>query len=165
MLVRRIARPLVASSFLAEGWDAFRSPAVHVDRVEAAWARLGRKVDLPPAPPRSQVTSLVRAHGLAMVGAATMLALGKAPRTNALVLVGLTLPVVASEVPALPWTRGGRTPSDGAGQVRWERLWMSTSMLGAALLAAVDAEGRPGMAWRVEKARADRAAARASHEA
>ena len=166
MLVRRIARPLVASSFLAEGWDAVRSPAMHVDRVEAAWARLGRRVDLPPAPSHRQVTTLVRAHGAAMLGAATMLALGKAPRTSALVLVGLTVPVVASEMPATPWTRGGHSAADGSGHAtRWERLWMTCSMLGAALLAAVDVEGRPGMAWRVENARAERAAARASDAA
>ncbi len=162
MLVRRIARPLVASSFLAEGWDAVRSPDVHVDRVEAAWARLGHRVDLPSAPSRSQVTTLVRAHGLAMVGAASLLAMGKAPRTNALVLVGLTLPVVASEVPPRPWSRGAQRSTTPSGQtMRWERLWKATSMLGAAMLAAVDHEGRPGMAWRVEHARAERAEARA----
>ena len=163
MLVRRIARPLVASSFLAEGWDAFRSPRVHVDRVEAAWTRLGHRVDLPAAPSRRQLTTLVRAHGAVMVGAATLLALGRAPRTSALVLVGLTVPVVASEVPSLPWSRGGHGAADGSQPpVRWERLWTATSMLGAALLAAVDHEGRPGMAWRVEHARAERAAARAT---
>lgn len=161
MLVRRIARPLVASSFLAEGWDAIRSPAVHVDRVEAAWTRIGHRVDVPVAPSRRRLTALVRAHGVAMVGAATLLALGKAPRTSAFLLVGLTVPVVASELPSRQAAHSGRGTTDGAlPAVRWERLWMAASMLGAALLAAVDHEGRPGMAWRVEHARAERAAAR-----
>ncbi|WP_372594729.1 DoxX family protein [Actinotalea sp.] len=158
MLVRRIARPLVAGSFLAEGWDAVRSPAAHVDRFEAAWLRLGRRVDLPPVPSRRSMTTLVRAHGAAMVGAAGLLALGAAPRTNALVLAALMLPVVASETPELGRRGSGRRGSD----VTKDRLLATGTMLGAALLAAVDTQGRPDMAWRVQQARAERAAARTS---
>ena len=157
MLVRRIARPLVAASFLAQGWDAVRSPAAHVDRVEAAWVRLGRRVDLPPLPSRRRTTMMVRAHGAAMVGAAGLLSLGAAPRTSAVVLAGLTLPVVVSEAPEMGRRGSGlRSP-----EVRWDRLLSSASMLGAALLAGVDTQGRPDMAWRVQRARAERSAARA----
>ena len=163
MLVRRIARPLVASSFISEGWDAVRTPTPHVDRVEAAWARLGDRVDLPAAPSRPQMTTIVRAHGAAMVGAATLLALGRAPRTSAFLLVGLTLPVVASELPSAPWPRRSAAARDrSVTTARGDRLWRPASMLGAALRAAVDHEGRPGMAWRVDHARQERAAARAT---
>ncbi len=159
MIVRRIARPLLASWFLAEGWDAVRAPGVHADRIEAAWHRLGRRVDLPPTPSRRALSTAARAHGAAMVGAAGLLALGQAPRTSALVLAGLTVPLVVSELPLRP--DGHRETAVGERAVLRARFWRTASMLGAAMLAAVDTEGRPGMAWRVEHARAERAAAHA----
>src|SRR5690606_36093598 len=45
---------------------------------------------------------------------------------------------------------------------RRDRLVQALTATGGAILAGVDREGRPGIAWRVEHARAARAAARAA---
>ena len=190
MLVRRIARPLFASWFVSEGLDALRRPEPHVARTEACWQTLGGRLGLPATPTGSQVRALVRAHGAATVVAAAMLGLGKAPRTGALLLAALTVPLVvvnqpfggsaavvatASEAaeaaparsrfgrPVGPTTTGRASAADRA--VLRERFLRNLTMLGGALLAAVDREGRPGVGWRVGHARVDHAAARDARRA
>jgi len=67
-----------------------------------------------------------------------------------------------SEMPSGPWSRHTAAADRSGRAGQRERLWRAASMLGVALLAAVDHEGRPGMAWRVEHARLERAAARST---
>ncbi|MBO1750892.1 DoxX family protein [Actinotalea sp. BY-33] len=160
MLVRRIARPLFAAVFVAEGLDAVRRPQAHVDRTEAAWQRLEKRTDLPPAPPTARLRTFVRAHGAAMTLAGAMLALGKAPRLAALTLAVLTLPAAAVNQ---PFTSPKAGHGDGPGEnlqrrVLRERFVRNLSMVGGALIAAIDTEGRPGLTWRVQHARVDHAA-------
>lgn len=152
MLVRRIARPLLAAWFVTEGIEAARRPGPHVSRAQAAWTRVGARLDLPAAPPAEQLRLLVRLHGVAMVVSALMLARGKHPRTAALGLVALTIPLAVANQPFA----GGDI--DRAG--RRERFVRNLSMIGGALIAGIDREGRPGIAWRAQHARVDHAAAR-----
>ena len=84
------------------------------------------------------------------------LAAGRAPRTAACALAALTVPVVLVNQPL-----GRRGRPDGT--ATRERFLRALSMLGGALLAAIDREGRPGLAWRVEHAKVDRAARHAAH--
>lgn len=189
MLVRRIARPLFASWFVSEGLDALRRPEPHVARTEACWQTLGGRLGLPATPSGSQVRTLVRAHGAATVVAAAMLGLGKAPRTGALLLAALTVPLVvvnqpfggsaavvataseaAETTPARSrfgrpvGTATGRASAADRAALR-ERFLRNLTMLGGALLAAVDREGRPGVGWRLGHARVDHAAARDARRA
>ncbi|KGM13519.1 DoxX family membrane protein [Cellulomonas bogoriensis] len=154
MLVRRIARPLLATVFVAEGVDALRHPQLHVDRAEAAWNRLQERAPLPAPPDRETLRTVVRLHGAAMTGAAALLALGRAPRLSGLALAALTLPVAVMNQPFV--ARRGADAADR--RARRERFVRTLSMLGGALLAAVDTQGRPGLAWRVSHARPDHAA-------
>lgn len=196
MLVRRIARPLFATWFVTEGLDAVRRPDPHVARTEAAWRSLGSTVPEPPGDGRLRL--LVQVHGVLMVVAALMLALGRAPRAAALALAALSVPLA---VVNQPFGRQGRvvaTASDAAqaggsggdrsrfgrpigatggvsaasvraggadrSAVR-ERFVRNLAMVGGALIAGLDHEGRPGLAWRVDHARQDRATAREARHA
>ncbi|HEY0188277.1 MAG TPA: DoxX family protein [Cellulomonas sp.] len=178
MLLRRIARPLFASWFLSEGLDAVRHPGPHVEAARGALDRFGAVL---PAgardglerlrdPADRQLTRAVRAHGAATALAALLLATGRAPRSAALVLAGLTLPLAVADAPERPHLhvgpigRGGGTAEDAAAErarrrARTQRLVRSLAFTGGALLVAADTEGRPGLAWRVEHARATRLAA------
>jgi uncharacterized membrane protein YphA (DoxX/SURF4 family) len=156
MLVRRIARPLLATWFAAEGWQVLRHPAPHAARASTTWDALAERFGLPHAPDDARMRQVARAHGGAMALAAALLALGKAPRTASLVLAGLTAPLVLAALPTSP-RELTRMPDDDR-----DRLARATSMLGAALLAGIDNEGRPSMTWRVARARAERAAAHAA---
>jgi uncharacterized membrane protein YphA (DoxX/SURF4 family) len=165
MLLRRIARPLFASWFLSEGVDALRHPDAHVavargavDRLTATVpaGALGGALDAYRHPSDSQLTTVVRVHGGATALAAFLLATGRAPRAAALTLAALTLPLAAADAPASRKERAHLSDHDKA--ERKSRFLRGLSMSGAALIAAADTAGRPGVRWRVEHARATRAA-------
>lgn len=157
-MVRRIARPMLAAWYIAAGWDAARHPAEHVARIAQRWSELAEKVDDVPEPDLRYLPSLVRLHGAAMVVAGVALALGRTPRAAGLALAGLSAPLLALDQPWLP-----KVPrSDRAERAeRTERTLRHSAMVGAALIVAADLEGRPGVSWRVERMRAERAASRA----
>ncbi len=148
MLIRRVARALFATWFVVEGWQVLRHPAEHTARARATWRSLQDRLGLPDAPDDRTLTVAVRVHGGAMAGAAVLLALGKAPRTASLVLAGLSAPLVVASAPVGPAAKA--TEADPAA------FWRSVSMLGGAVLAGIDHEGRPSMAWRIEHAKVDR---------
>lgn len=168
MLLRRIARPLFASWFVSQGLDALRHPAAHAQVVRDGLDGLRSRVPSAalgsaPAPVTKaldgelsdkQLATLTQAHGAAMVVAGALLSVGRAPRTAALALAGLTVPLVLVNLPV--GRRGALTADEK--KARTERLVRALSFTGGAVLAAVDLEGRPGVSWRVQHARADRAA-------
>ncbi|MEN1976837.1 MULTISPECIES: DoxX family protein [unclassified Cellulomonas] len=166
MLLRRIARPLFASWFLSEGVDALRRPSAHVpvardavERLNASVPRgaLGGALDAYRHPSDAQLTTLVRAHGGATALAALLLATGRAPRAAALALAALTLPLAAADAPP---SRKERAHLDAEQKkARKARFLRGLSLTGGALIAAADTAGRPSVRWRVEHARATRAAA------
>ncbi|MDO8108606.1 DoxX family protein [Isoptericola sp. b441] len=151
MVVRRVARSLFATWFAVEGWSALRHPASHTAKVRSTWARLAGRAGLPPVPDEKRLRLIARAHGGAMTTAAVLLVAGKAPRTCALTLAGLTAPLVVAYAPTSPGALRSMPAEER------EHLVRAVSMLGGALLAGIDHEGRPSMAWRVEHARVDRA--------
>jgi len=166
MLLRRIARPLFASWFLSEGVDALRHPGAHVGVARGAVERLasavpagalGGALDAYRHPTDAQLTTVVRAHGGATALAAFLLATGRAPRSAALALAALTLPLAAADLPASRKDRAALGPHDKA--ERRGRFLRAVSLSGGALIAAADTAGRPSVRWRVEHARATRAAA------
>ncbi len=151
MLVRRIARPMLALGYVSSGWDAFRHPDAHVDRIEARWAEIATRFDAVPVPDPRILPGMVRLHGAAMVLAGTALAFGRTPRLAGAALAGLSAPLLALDQPWFP-----RVPRAHRAE-RLERTVRDAMMVGAGLLVAADLEGRPGIGWRVARARADRA--------
>ena len=140
-LVRRLARPLLASTFVVGGVDRVKHPGRTAETVRPlveSWApRLGIPDD---------AELLVRANGVAMVTAGTMLALGRFPRTSAAVLAATLLPTTLAD---------GQFWREDDPEVRARsktRLLTNLGLLGGVLLAAVDTEGRPGLAYRAHLA-------------
>jgi uncharacterized membrane protein YphA (DoxX/SURF4 family) len=148
VLLRRIARPLFATWFVAEGLDVVRHPSAHALDARGALDRVQRRfaVDVPELSDR-QLTTVVQAHGVALAAAGTLLALGRAPRTAALTLAVLTAPLV---VVNLPDREADRDPT--LRKARRERLVRALAFTGGAILAGVDLEGRPGVSYRVHDA-------------
>ncbi|MFP5347913.1 MAG: DoxX family membrane protein [Actinomycetes bacterium] len=155
-LVRRIARPLLATSFVLGGVDQFRHPAVQAEAARPMVAKLAPTVGLPNDP-----ETLVRANGAAMAGAGTLLAIGRLPRLAALVLVASIVPTTYTQHQF--WHQSDPT----AKRQQLQLFLKNLGLLGGALLAAVDTEGRPGLAWRGKHAakEAKRAAGHAKKDA
>jgi uncharacterized membrane protein YphA (DoxX/SURF4 family) len=87
-LVRRAARPLLGWVFISSGIDVLRNPH---PRAATAGPTIDRITGTASFLPDDRVT-IVRANAAVMLGAGTMLALGKAPRLSALTLVASLVP-------------------------------------------------------------------------
>jgi putative oxidoreductase len=140
-LVRRLARPMLASMFVVGGADQVKHPGRKAETARPVVEKIAPRIGLP-----DDTELLVRANGVAMVGAGTMLALGWFPRTSAVVLAGTLVPTT---VAAHQYWRE-EDPQERA--VQRTSFYKNLGLLGGLLLAAVDTEGRPGLAYRAHLA-------------
>ena len=202
MLVRRIARPLLSSIFIASGVESLRRPAGPaqtaepvidlidekavqpaaqkvaagaaglVDEAVSAAAdvaeatpdetaqttagRAGSAIDAAAEPIRRiaiggidlEDETYVRINGAVQVGAGLLLAVGKAPR----------LASTALAASLVPTTLAGHRFWEYEGEERQAHqihFMKNVGLLGGLILAAVDTEGRPGLAWRARHLRED----------
>jgi uncharacterized membrane protein YphA (DoxX/SURF4 family) len=135
-IIRRLARPLLAAAIVDSGLSTLRGPAPRADQVRPLVAQLPGPLRLPADPER-----LLRLDGALMVGAGTLLALGRMPRLVALALVVGAVPATCGElVQGLPHDAEQR-------RTRRTELLTRLGLLGGALLATVDTAGRPGFSW------------------
>lgn len=158
MLVRRLARPLLASWFVAQGIGAFRHPSEHVQRVEATWRRVAARTEAPDPPEQEALRTMVKLHGAGMAVAGLMLAIGKAPRLASCTLAVLTLPLAAMDYPKPPRTGSGSRPSADERVERRDRFLRDLSLIGGAALSGLDRHGKPSLGWRMSHAKLDRTA-------
>lgn len=146
-MLRKIARPMLASFFVWDGVDTLRNTEAHVEETENMLERL-RKV-LPRdyasfVPNDPELVS--RAIAGTRVGAGSLLALGKAPRTSSAVLAGTTLPAL---VGANAFWSADSQKEKNEGR---NALVTNTALLGALFITAQDLEGKPSLSWRAKKA-------------
>jgi len=144
MLLRRIARPLLAAPFVYDGIQAVLHPAEHVDAAREGSTLVTDAVGAEPLSDR-QLGLLVRAHGAVTAVAGVLLAVGRTPRTAALALAALTAPLAVAHQ---PFTSKGAERS-----LRTAAFVKDLGKVGAAVIAGVDLEGRPGVTYRVQQAR------------
>src|ERR671933_1113143 len=137
-IVRRLARPMLAASFVQEGLDAVLHPAKRTERARPLVDAVAGPLGLPKDP-----ELLIRANGAVMAGAGALFALGRVPRLTGLLLAATVAPGIYLHVASI---RSDKDPE----RRRSERddLMRDLGRLGGALLAAVDTQGRPGLAWR-----------------
>ncbi len=148
-LFRLVARPLLSSAFVASAIDALRHTDEHAAKASPMIARFVPAAQQKGAPIPSDPTTLVRVHAAVQVAAALALATGRAPRTSAAVLALVTIPVTATQ--RAFWNE--TDPAERTAQ-RGEFV-RDLSLLGGLMLASVDTDGQPGLAWRARRAAAD----------
>lgn len=140
-LVRRIARPMLAAFFVVGGVEALRHPAKRSEQARPLVDRAAEPLGLPDDP-----ELIVRANGALMVGAGALLATGRFPRIAAAALATTLIPATAVEHPF--WQ--AEDPQERRTQL--VQTLKNVGLLGGLLLAAVDTEGRPGLAYRAKMA-------------
>jgi uncharacterized membrane protein YphA (DoxX/SURF4 family) len=145
MLLRRLARPLLAVPFVYDGLSAALRPAEHTDAAREGADTVTRALGVDPLDD-TQVSLLVRAHGAATVVAGVLLAVGRAPRSAALTLAALTAPLA---VVNQPFTSKGDLRKE-----RTAKFVRNLGAVGAAVIAGIDLEGRPGVSYRIGQRRA-----------
>ncbi len=136
-LVRRVARPMLAAMFVVGGLDQLKHPSRKADAAAPLVEKVAPVLGLP-----DDTELLVRANGATMVGAGSLLALGRLPRIASTVLAATLVPTTIAA--HAYWSE--QDPEVRARQ-RTQFL-KNLGLLGGLLLAAVDTEGKPGLAYR-----------------
>jgi uncharacterized membrane protein YphA (DoxX/SURF4 family) len=138
---RRIARPLLASIFIAEGWSAIRNP-------NAA----GKALEPPSQPAAKDGAPLIddpitvaRLNGIVQVGGGVLLAIGKFPRLASLALIGSIVPTTYAG------HRFWEEPDADKRAQQQTQLLKNLGLLGGLIFAAVDTEGAPSVGWRTRR--------------
>ena len=146
MLVRRIARPLLAAPFVYGGISTLRKPQDRVPGAAPVVEKIAETADkqLPVQVPRD-VQQWVQADAAVKVAAGSLFALGKAPRLTALVLSASIVPTTLAGHRF--WEH--EDPTERFGQI--SNFLKNTGLLGGLLLAAVDTEGKPSVGYRARK--------------
>jgi putative oxidoreductase len=136
-LVRRLARPMLGAVFIASGIDALRNPGPRAELAGEVGAKFARPLGLP-----EDAETLVKINAAVQVGAGALLATGRFPRLAAVALLGSLVPT----------TIAGHAFWDA--ETEQDRTHHRTHFLknlglgGGLILAAVDTEGKPSLAWR-----------------
>jgi putative oxidoreductase len=159
--LRALARPMLASMFIAGGIDALQDPESKADAAEPVVDELTGRLpdDLPEQAQwveQLDTPQFVRANGAVQVVAGLALALGKAPRLAATALAATLVPTT------LAGHRFWEEDDPGAEAAQRVQFLKNVSMLGGLVIAALDTEGEPSVAWRTRHG-AEHAALAAKH--
>jgi putative oxidoreductase len=162
-VTRLIARPLLAAPFVLGAVNALKNSGPLAQKAKPVTDKLVPMIQkaVPQVPVPTDPQTLVKINAAAQILAAAALATGKAPRLSSSVLA-------ASLVPTTVAGHAFWKESDPQAKAT-QRLHFAKnlSMLGGVLLASVDTEGKPGVAWRARRAAKDvrREAKRLGHDA
>ena len=147
-LIRLVARPMLASTFIYGGISALQNTAALAEAskpVNDEIRTLAGKV-APQLPVPSDDKTLVRLNAGVHILAGLGLATGRAPRLSALALASTVVPTT------LAGHRFWEQKDKAARAQQMTHFFKNVSMLGGLVLAGVDTDGRPGVAWRAQHA-------------
>jgi putative oxidoreductase len=137
-VLRLVARPMLASIFIAEGIDSLLHPDTKAPAAEAVVRPLAEQVPVVP----DQVEQAVRLNGAVQVVAGSLLAIGRFPRLSAAALAASLIPTTYA---------GHRFWESDDKQERSQQkihFLKNVTILGGLLIAAGDTAGNPSVAWR-----------------
>lgn len=141
-ITRRLARPLLASVFVAGGIETLRNPDPRVHVAEPVTTKAAEIVG--PLPDDTEL--LVKVNAGVQIGAGLLLAIGRLPRLSAAALAGSLVPTTLA---------GHRfwEESDPAKRAQQQtHLFKNLGLLGGLVLAAFDHDGAPSLGWRARRA-------------
>lgn len=150
-VTRLIARPMLASMFVVGGINALKNAGALGDKAQPVTDKVVPLVKrvAPQAPIPTSATTLVRLNAGVQIVAAAALATGNAPRLSSTVLAATLVPTTLAGHAF--WEESD--PAAKSGQR--VHFFKNVSMFGGLLLAGVDTDGKPGMAWRARRAATD----------
>lgn len=150
---------MLASPFIMGGINSLKHVDAMVDRAAPVTEMLEPVVEkASPVPFQLTARQVVIANGVIHVVAGSMLALGRAPRLSSFALAATLIPTTFG---------GHRFWEESDPQIRANQrnhFFKNISMTGGLILASVDTEGKPSIAWRAKR-KARRAAHAASEQA
>lgn len=139
-LVRRLARPLLATVFVVGGIDTLRHPKAVTPAAQDVVKPVVDNVD-----GIRSTEQLVTIDAAVKVVAGTALAFGYFPRLSALALAGSLVPTTIAGHAF--WNE----QEPAAREQQLLHFLKNASMLGGLILAAVDTHGKPSLGWRLRR--------------
>ncbi len=145
MLMRKIARPLLATAFVGQGVEALLRPQEAAQTARPTLDGLKLLPDEVAGKVPSDVESFARANALAQIGGGLLLASGRLPRLAAALLACTVIPGSAGG--HLFWSE-----PDPQRRTEKRRAFLTdVSLIGGLMIAAADTEGRPSLGWRARR--------------
>ncbi|MQA10016.1 MAG: DoxX family membrane protein [Pseudonocardiaceae bacterium] len=147
MMLRKLARPLLASVFISGGIDEFRKPSGPAQAAKPLVDNtVAKQADALPEQVPTDPESVVRLDGAVKIIGGTLLASGRFSRPGALLLMGSLVPTTIAGHPFWQYQDAEQRNEQLA------HFLKNASMLGGLLLAFVDTGGRPSLGWRARRA-------------
>jgi putative oxidoreductase len=150
-VTRLIARPMLASMFVVGGVTSFKNAAAIAPAAQPVADRfvpMAQKA-VPQAPIPTDAATLVRINAAVHVVAGLALATNRAPRLASTLLAASLVPTTFAGhrywEESDPATKGNQKV----------HFFKNVSMMGGLLIAGVDTDGKPGLAWRARRAASD----------
>ncbi|MGZ4445495.1 MAG: DoxX family membrane protein [Nocardioides sp.] len=150
-VTRLIARPLLASTFFIGAVSAFKNAQALGPKAAPVTQKLVPLVQkaAPQLPIPTDPVLLVRLNAGVQLGAAAALATGHAPRLASTVLLASLVPTTVAG------HRFWEEQDKAARKAQELHFFKNLSMVGGLILAGVDTDGKPGVAWRTRRAAKD----------
>ena len=150
-ITRLLARPMLASMFVVGGVNSLRNASSLAPQAAPVTEKITSVAEraVPQAPIPSDPATLVRINGAAQVGAGLLLATGRAPRLASALLAASLVPSTAA------YHRFWEQEDAESRANQKMHFFKNVSVLGGLLIASVDTEGKPGVAWRARRAARD----------
>jgi putative oxidoreductase len=147
MILRRIARPMLAAIFVSSGIETLRNPKPHIEAAEPLLDKTVNQVkDKLPDQVPTDAESLVKLDAVVKIGAGIAFGLGRFPRLSALLLAGGLVPTTVATHRF--WEH--EDPTERAAQQI--HFLKNLGLLGGLLLASADTHGKPSLSWRAKRA-------------
>ncbi len=156
MLIRRLARPLLATVFIHGGIGMLRDVQGPAKVAASLLDKTGQATDSLPEQVPTDPETLVKIDGAVKIGAGVLLATGKAPRLSALVLAANLVPTTLG---AHAFWEIEDPDERSAQQIHFLK---NLGILGGLLITAVDTEGKPSLGYRTRRG-AHKAAEQTQH--
>lgn len=141
-VLRAVARPLLASIYVLQGYDTLRHPDKYAAEAEPVVRPIADRVPVLSGKPEQAV----RINGAVQLVAGSLLALGRFPRLSALAIAATLVPTT------LAGHRFWEAEEDGNKAQQQIHFLKNASMLGGLLIASADTAGSPSVAWRTRHA-------------
>ncbi|MFG1640447.1 DoxX family membrane protein [Amycolatopsis sp. NPDC049252] len=150
MILRRVARPLIAATFVYGGINVLRNTQSHAKTAEPFLTDAFDKLEgvIPEQVPRDPAT-LVRIDAAVKIGAGLAFATGRAPRLASALLLGSLVPTTLA-------AHSFWTFQDPAEKKKQQIQFLKNAGLaGGLMLAVADTAGKPSVGWRARRAAKD----------
>jgi len=150
MLIRRIARPMLAAVLINGGVAALMSPKDHVHAarpvLDTISPAVNKAVEISPIDRRLDDEMLVKIDAGVKIVAGSMLALGRFPRLASTALAVSLIPTT------LAWHRFWEISDPDEKEAQQAHFLKNVGLLGGLLIAAADAKGKSSRKRRSRRA-------------